>query len=526
MKVLISDPLAPECAAILSDAGFEVIERPGLSPEALVEAIADCDALVIRSGTKVTADAIRAAGRLKAIGRAGAGVDNVDLEAATRRGIVVMNTPGGNSVSAAELAMAMMLALARRLPQATARVRAGEWPRKEFIGTELCGKRLGVVGLGRIGCEVARRALAFRMDVVAYDPFVTEERARALEVKLADFDTLVATADVITIHSPRNPDTLGLFNTAAFAAMKDGVLLVNCARGGIVDETALAAALESGKVAGCALDVFDQEPPPPDHPLLGFDQVIATPHVGATTREAQTNVAIQIAHQVVDVLRGRAARNAVNVSTVDPELLEILGPHIQLAEQLGRIVVQLADGTIDRLTLTYRGDMVDHDMAPLTTAALKGILSRAASVPINDVNAAVIAAERGLKIDTVKSRDLEDFANLITIEARAAGGATSVSGTLFGKNQPRIVRLNGFHVDVTPQGNLLVTLNHDRPGVIAHVSSVLASRAVNIADMSCGRDERGGSSLMVISIDGAVGPDLLRAVEDSPVIRRAQHVAL
>jgi D-3-phosphoglycerate dehydrogenase len=526
MKVLVTDPLAPEGVAILRDAGFEVDVRPGLAPEELLTAIAGCDALVVRSGTKVTADVIEAAGRLKVIGRAGAGVDNVDVEAATRCGILVMNTPGGNSVSAAELAMAMMLALARRLPQATTRVRAGDWPRKEFIGTELCGKRLGIIGLGRIGCEVARRALAFGMDVVAYDPFVTEERARALEVKLVGFDILVATSDVITVHSPRNPETMGLINARAFDAMKDGVLLINCARGGIVDEAALTAALESGKVAGCALDVFDQEPPSPDHPLLAFDQVIATPHVGATTREAQANVAIQIAQQVADVLRGGAPRNAINAASVDPELLELLGPHIHLAEQLGRIVVQLADATITHLTLTFRGDMIDHDMTPLTTAALKGILSRALSTPVNDVNAAVIAAERGLKVDTVKSRDLEDFANLITLDARTASGTTSVSGTIFGKNQPRIVRLNGFHVDVTPQGNLLVTLNHDRPGVIAHVSSVLADRGVNIADMTCGRDVPGGSSLLVISIDGVVGPDVLRTIEDSPVIRRAQHVSL
>jgi len=525
MRVLVTDPLAPEGAAILKEAGLDVLERPGLEPDQLRQALADCDALIVRSGTKVTADALADADRLKVIGRAGAGVDNIDLDAATRRGIVVMNTPGGNTVSACELTLAMMLALARRLPQADRRVKAGQWPRKEFLGNELLGKRLGIVGLGRIGTEVARRARAFGMHVAACDPYVTAERAHRLEVKLLELDELLATSDVVTIHTPRSSDTAGLIDAAALGRVKQGVLLINCARGGIVDEAALADALRSGKVAGAALDVFEAEPPA-DSPLLAFDQVIATPHVGATTIEAQTNVAVQIAHQVAAALRGEPPRNAVNAPAVDPELAELLGPYVDLAERLGRLIVQLADAGIDRLSVTYRGEMTDHDVRPMTTAVLKGVLERALTTAVNYVNAPLLAAERNLKVDVVKSTELEDFANLISVDARTAEGALSVAGTLFGRRSPRIVRIDNYHVDAAPTGHLLVTTNHDRPGVIAHVSAVLAERGVNIADMTCGRDWPGGTSTLVISIDSAVSPEVMRAIEDSPLILRARLVSL
>ena len=525
MKVLISDSLAAEGVAILREAGLDVVERPGLPPDELREALRDADALILRSGTQLTADAIAEAEHLKVIGRAGAGVDNIDVAAATRRGIVVMNTPGGNTVAACELTMAMMLALARRLPQATARVKAGEWPRKEFRGVELQGKRLGIIGLGRIGSEVAHRAQAFRMEIVAHDPFVTQERARRLEVKLIGLDELLLTSDIITVHTPANVETERLLDAAAFAKMKDGVLLINCARGSLVEEAALAEALKSGKVAGAALDVFQTEPPG-DSPLLALDQVIATPHLGATTIEAQVNVAIQIAHQVVDALRGDPPRNAVNAPAMDAELLKVIGPYIDMAERLGRLVVQLALGRIAHLTVTYRGEMTEHDVRPLTTALLKGVLERALTTPVNYVNAPVIAAERGLEVDIVRSSELEDFANLITVEARCGECATSVAGTLFGRNAPRVVRVDGYHVDAAPEGHLLITRNHDKPGVIAHVSAVLAERGVNIADMTCGRDRPGGTSLLMINIDGPVDDDTVRAIEASPLIRQAQLVSL
>ncbi|MFW6163046.1 MAG: phosphoglycerate dehydrogenase [Planctomycetota bacterium] len=525
MRVLISDPLAPEGVAILEKAGLEVLQRPGLPPDELRAALRDCDALIVRSGTRVTADLIAEADRLKVIGRAGAGVDNIDVEAATRRGIVVMNTPGGNTVSACELTLAMMLALARRLPQANARVKAGQWPRKEFRGIELRGKRLGIIGLGRIGSEVARRAQAFGMDVVGCDPYVTEERARRLEVRLLPLDELLRTADIITVHTPGSDDTRKLLDAEAFATMKDGVLLVNCARGSIVDEAALAEALRSGKVAGAGLDVFETEPPA-GSPLLAFDQAIATPHVGATTVEAQANVAIQMAGQVVDALRGQPPRNALNAPAVDPDLLELLGPYIDLAERLGRLIVQLTLGRMERLTITYRGEMTEHDLRPLTTALLKGVLEPALTTPVNYVNAPVIAAERGLEVDVVRSSELEDFANLIAVESRIDQCATSIAGTLFGRSTPRIVRVDGYHVDAAPHGHLLITRNHDEPGVIAHVSSVLAERGVNVADMTCGRDYPGGTSLLVISIDSAVDEATVRAIEASPLILRAQLVSL
>jgi len=524
-RILISDPLDAEGVQILRDAGFDVVEQAGLSPDALREALAGCHGLVIRSGTQVTAEALEGAEALQVIGRAGAGVDNVDVQAATRRGIVVMNTPGGNAVSACELTLAMMLALARRVPQACARVKAGEWPHKEFKGTELHGKCLGIVGLGRIGSEVARRALAFGMQVVACDPFVTEERARRLEVRLVELPELFATSDFITLHSPKTRDTDRLINADTLATMKDGVFLINCARGGIVDEAALADALRSGKVGGAALDVFATEPPG-DSPLLAFDSVIATPHLGATTREAQTKVAVQIAQQVADYLAGGPPRNALNTPAVEPELLEVLGPYIELAERLGRCVVQLADGRVERLRVTYRGEMNEHDVAPLTTALLKGALEPALETPVNYVNAPVLAAERGLVVDAVQSSDTADFANLIVVEAVTKHGTRSVSGSLFGRRQLRIVRIDDHHVDVTPSGHFLITHHFDRPGVIAHVSGLLAELNVNIGGMTCGRDEPGGNALLVISTDEPVGADLVAAVEESPQVQRAQVISL
>lgn len=524
MKVIVSDQLSPEGTAILRAAGHEVVELAGHPPEELRDALSDADALVVRSATKVTAPLLAWAEHLKVIGRAGAGVDNIDLDAATRRGIVVMNTPGGNTVAACELAMAMMLALARRLPQLSASVKAGEWPKKGAIGTELRGKCLGIVGLGRIGSEVARRALAFGMELIAYDPFVSAERARALEVTLVPLDELLSRSDVITLHAPHERDTDRLLDTSAFAKMKKGVLLVNCARGGLVDEAALAEALRTGKVAGAALDVFDHEPPT-GSPLLAFEQVIATPHVGATTREAQAAVAAQIAQQIVAFLRGEPPRNAVNVPCLEPELLEVLGPYIDLAERLGSLVVQLAEGGIGRLTVTYRGEINQQDLRPLTNALLVGVL-RPAVRNVNYVSAPAIAEERGLKVDVIKSAAMEDFANLIAVEARVGQRTVSAAGSLLARNTPRIVRVDKFRVDAAPEGHLLVTRNHDRPGVIAHVSNVLAQRGINIADMTCGRDFPGGTSLLVISIDCPVTPEIVREIEASPLILRAQLVSL
>ncbi|MBM4040426.1 MAG: phosphoglycerate dehydrogenase [Planctomycetes bacterium] len=525
MKIVVSDPLSPEGLSILREAGHEVVELAGAPPEQVRAALADADALLVRSATKVTAELLAGAERLRVIGRAGAGVDNVDLAAATRRGIVVMNTPGANTIAACELTMAMMLALARRLPQLSGRVKAGEWPKKGAMGTELQGKQLGIIGLGRIGSEVARRALAFGMEVAAYDPFVSAERAQALEVRLTTLDDLLATSDVLTIHAPQAPETKRLLGTAAFAKMKKGVLLINCARGSLIDEAALADALRSGQVAGAALDVFEKEPPLPDCPLLAFDQVIATPHVGATTAEAQATVAIEIARQVAAYLKGEPPRNAVNAPCIEPELLEVLGPYIDLSERLGSLLVQLAEGGISRLTITYRGEINQHDLRPLTAALLKGLLQRAIPT-VNHVNAPVIAAERGLKVDVTKSAAVEDFANLIAADARVGQRTLAVAGSMLARHTPRIVRVDNYRVDAAPEGHLLVTRNHDRPGVIAHVSAVLARRGINIADMTCGRDHPGGTSMLVISIDSPVTPEIVREIEASPLILRAQLVSL
>lgn len=525
-KVLIADKLSEEGIRLLQnkeDIAADV--RTGLSPEELEQAIGEYDAIIVRSKTQVTKAVIEQATRLKVIARAGVGVDNVDVEAATKKGIMVMNTPQGNTMSTCELTMAMLLALSRDVCRTVAKLKGGSWDKKAYEGAELVGKTLGVVGLGRIGGEVAKRALSFGLRVVCYDPFASEDVARRLEVKLVSFDDLLRESDYITFHTPLTEETRHMVSYPEFQAMKPGVRIINCARGGLINEKALYQAVKEGKVAGCALDVFEEEPPK-DRALIELDQVICTPHVGAQTEEAQRNVAVQVAEQVIDALDGKMVRNTLNIPQIDPEIFEQLGPYILLAEKLGRFLVHFVDGRIERVRVIYRGEMNDHNVSPITTGLQKGLLEPILQETVNYVSAPLIAKERGLNVTEVRSGELEDFANLITVHAQTVAGDTSVSGTLFSRKQPRIVRIDEFHVDIVPDGHLLVCRNQDKPGVIAHVSTILAERAVNIANMTVGRDEPGGTAVTVLNVDTVLDDEVVDQIEASPIILDAKQVAL
>ncbi len=523
MKVLITDSLSEQGKRILAAAGHEVIDRKGISGQELYDAIAGCEALIVRSGTKVTAGVIQAGKKLVVIGRAGVGVDNVDVDAATRQGVIVMNTPEGNTISTAELSMAMILALSRKIPQAQMSLVKGEWDRKTYQGAELCGKTLGIVGLGRIGRAVARRAAAFGMKIVGYDPFIVGNAG--LDIEMADLDRLIRTADYITVHTPLNDETRGMIGTAEIAKMKPGVRLINCARGGIIDEAALALALQSGKVAGCALDVYSAEPPK-NNPLIGMKNVVCTPHLGALTDEAQQNVAEEIAHQVVEVFEGKPARNAVNMPMMEPDALQKILPYAQLAEKLGRALVQLWDKPTQEVRVTYRGEFAENPLQFVTASLLKGMLSMLMEGPVNAVNAPLIARERGVRVSEATSAQSQDYANVITVEVLDSGSSFSISGAFFGIKDPRIVRINNYHVDVVPDGYIIVCTNKDEPGVISYVSTVLAKHAANIANMTVGRDVRGGTAVTVINIDNPVSDDVIAAIRSSPIIFDAKLIRL
>ncbi|QJA05403.1 phosphoglycerate dehydrogenase [Thermosulfurimonas marina] len=526
MKVLVTDPLLPEGLEILKKAGLEVEERVGLSPEELKEAIREADGIIIRSGTKLTAEIIEAAERLKVIARAGTGLDNVDLEAASRRGIVVMNCPGGNTNSAAEHTLALMFAMARNVPQAMASLKAGRWERKKFLGRELMGKTLGIIGLGRIGSVVAERAQGLKMKVIAYDPYVTPERASEMGVELVSLDELYARSDIITVHVPLMKETYHLLNAESFAKMKDGVLVINCARGGIVDERALYEAMKSGKVAGAALDVFEKEPPDPDHPLFSLENFVCTPHLGASTLEAQKNVAVAAASQVVDFLVHGVVRNAVNMPSVSAEALKVLKPYLVLAEKLGAMQAQLAEGPITEVSIVYQGEVSRLDTAPLTMALLKGLLSRALREDVNYVNALYRARERGIKILESKTETAEDFLNLIGVTVKFKGGENYLAGTIFGKMEPRIVRINDFQLDALPQGHMLYIHNDDRPGVIGLIGVTLGEAGLNISRMHVGQEPEKRRNVILLSVDQAPSEEVLSALRNLPHVHSVKALEL
>jgi D-3-phosphoglycerate dehydrogenase len=525
-RVLVSDDLSPEAVRILRSAGLEVDVKVGLAPEALEKIVGDYDALAVRSATKVTAKLIDRATRLKVVGRAGVGVDNVDLAAATRRGIVVMNTPGGSSVTVAELALAMMLSLSRHVAAATASVKAGRWEKKRFQGRELAGKTLGVVGVGNIGSVLVDRALALKLRVVAADPFLSPEAAAKLGAQLVDLDTLWREADVVSLHVPLTDQTRHLVNAATIAKMKPGALLVNCARGGIVDERAVAEAVASGRLGGAALDVFEKEPPPADHPLLAVDDVVLTPHIGASTEEAQSAVAVAVAEQLVAYLVHGVVKNAVNVVGLPREVLEQLSPYLPLAEKLGSLAAQLAPEGPTEVVVEVAGELASVPLRPVAARALAGMLRHFLDTPVNDVSAPAIAKERGIVLREIRSAEPHDYVSLVTVAVRGAAGQAEVAGTVYGRRDARVVRVNAFRVEAAPEGHVVLCENEDEPGVVGNLGTVLGRAGVNIARISLSRLEDRSGAFAFLNVDSAPGAATLEEVRRLPHVRSVRAMVL
>ena len=514
MKILVSDPLSEEGLKILKEVKeFEVDVKTDLKPDALKEIIKEYDALIVRSATKVTKDIINVASRLKVIGRAGVGLDNVDLEAATQKGIIVMNTPAGNTTSTAEHTFSMILALSRNIPQANASMKKGEWKRSKFMGVELYGKVLGIVGFGRIGSEVAKKALSFGMKILAFDPFLSREVAQSMGVEIVELKELLAHSDYITVHTPLTEETKHMISTAEFGLMKKGVRIINCARGGIIDEGALAVAIKEGKVVGAAMDVFEQEPLPADSELLKLDNVITTPHLGASTEEAQVNVAIEVAQIVRDALLGRGIRNAANYPCLEAEVCKIIEPYINLAEKLGIFSSQLVEGRLSQLNIKYSGEITKNDLTPLTLALVKGVLTPILQETVNFVNAVTLAKERGIKINEGKSSQEEEFVNLIQVELVTDKETRRVSGTLASNKQPRVVKIDEYYVELSPEGEMVFINNWDKPGIIGNLGTVMGEHNINIAAMTFGRDTPGGKAISVLNVDSPVPTAVLDKIK-------------
>ena len=515
MKVLISDNLSPVGVEILKKAGLEVDARSKTAQEEIEKIIGEYDALIIRSATKVTAVLLEKATKLKVVGRAGSGLDNVDIPAATKKGVVVMNTPGGNTVTTAEHTVGMIFASARMIPQAYASLKAGKWEKKKFEGVELYDKTLGIIGLGAIGGVVANRAIGLGMKVLAYDPFISIEKAASLGIELADLPAIYRRSDFITIHTPKTKETANLINRNTIAQMKDSVRIINCARGGIVNEQDLYDALKSGKVAAAAFDVFEKEPPE-SHPLLTLDNFIATPHLGASTLEAQENVAVAVAEQVVDYLVAGTVRNAVNVPSVPADQLPTLSPYINLAERMGLFVGQLTEGGLTQVTVEYSGEVANLKQEPITLAALKGLLTPTLQENVNYVNAPLIAKDRGIDVKVSKSTGTAEYTSLVTLRIRAGGRDLSASGTLNSRKEPRIIQVDNFPMETVPDGAMLVLMNNDKPGVIGGIGMILGQNGVNIARMQFGRETQGGLAMSVVSVDNVVSDDLMAKIKKLP----------
>lgn len=527
-KVLISDAMSEKAEAILKEAkDIEVDVITGMTPEELKAKIGEYHGLAVRSSTKATKEILDAATNLKVIGRAGTGVDNIDTEYATQKGVIIMNTPGGNTVTTAEHAVSMIMSLARNIPQATASTKAGKWEKKKFQGTELTGKTLGILGVGQIGSVVANRCQGLHMKVISFDPFIAKDAAEKLGITLVDStDELYAQSDIISIHVPLTPDTKDIINKDAFSKMKKGVKLINCARGGIVNEADLAQAIKDGIVSGAALDVFETEPVEADNELLKLDEVIVTPHLGASTHEAQEIVAVAVAEQIRDYLVDDTIRNALNAPCVPADLVAKLGPYITLAEKIGSVLGQTLDGAPSEVEVEYNGDVTEYDVAPITIACVQGLLSPLMDSPLNAVNAPVIAKERGIKITESKTARTTEFASSITLTIKTDKGSHVIEGALFGKTMPRIVKLNEYILDAEPEGNLLLLQNDDKAGVIGKVGTILADKGVNIGRLHLGRTDKGGKALSLWNVDAVLSDDVLKAVSDSENIISAKLIKL
>lgn len=531
-KVLVSDPIAEAGIALLRQIpNTQVDVKLGLKPDELKAIIGDYDALAVRSETKVTAEILAEAKKLQIIGRAGVGVDNIDVATATQKGIVVVNSPEGNTLAAAELAVALLLALARKIPQADASLHSGKWERKKFVGTEIYGKTVGVVGLGKIGRSVAQRMKAFETVVIAYDPFATEESARRIGVELVSLDEIYRRSDFITLHVPLNNETRGMISAEQLATMKDGVRIINCARGGIIDEQALADAVKSGKVGGAAIDVFAQEPVDPANPLLALPENVVTPHLGASTEEAQVNVAIDISEQIADVLQGRPARSAVNLPAVSADEMVRVAPYLVLASKLGSLHTQLARTTsgegraINSVEITFGGDFSGVPTESITRAVLQGLMTPILEDPVNLVNAPVLAEARGIKVTESFSKSGGELSILLTVRAHFPGGDRTLTGTVYGQ-ELRIVTIDGYRVNIRPFGHMIVTQHTDAPGIVGKVGSLLGDNRINIAGMHVGRETAGGRAVMVLLTDESLSPTLVEQIRTIQGMEAALFVTL
>jgi len=503
-KVLITDPVDDACVDVIKEEGFTVEKKTGLDEDQIIEIIGDYHVLIVRSGTQVTQKIIDRADNLKIIGRAGTGVDNIDIDAATRRGIIVMNTPGGNTVSTAEHAISMLMAMARNIPQACASLRKGEWDRKIYRGVELYGKTIGIVGLGKVGKEVATRLQGFDMKVIGYDPLVSDDAISKLNIEAVSIEEILRRSDYITLHTPLTDNTRGLLNSETLQQCKRGVRIINCARGGIVDEGALLDSLNSGQVGGAALDVFEHEPPPADYELLQHPKVVVTPHLGASTVEAQEKVAIQIAHQIADALKERSLVGAVNASAAQFSIREDHKPYLLLAERMGRIVGQLVEGKLKSITFATGGNGLHSSFDILKSAMLRGVLSPRLDYPVNDVNAPYFARELGIGLSDRKDDATGNYSQLITVEYETEKEKRKIMGTVFGAHAIRIVQMDDYRVEIEPSGYMLFYWNIDRPGMLASVGSVLANAGINIAGLSLGRKAIGSEALTIIDLDNEV----------------------
>lgn len=522
-RVLVTEAL-DEAGLDLLQSSCQVDLRLGLSSEALLQAIADYDGVVVRSATELTAQVLAAGARLAVVGRAGTGVDNIDLEAATRRGIVVVNAPTSNTVAVAEHTLALMLCLARHIPQANASVHAGRWEKKGLMGTELRDKVLGLLGLGHVGTAVAQRARGLEMRVIAHDPFVSPTRAAQLNVELVDFDSLLSQADYLSLHVPLNETTRDIIGSRELGTLKRGAYLINCARGGLIAEEALVEALRENRIAGAALDVFDDEP----HispALCQCPNLILTPHLGASTQEAQSGAAYQIARQVIDVLEGRSPRYPVNVTAISSEEMAFLRPHLDLAGRLAKLYAQLAGNNLTRLEMAYAGDVTQHDTELLTAAALAGLLSEVGEGPVNLINALLVARERGLAVSELRTSETQSFSSLMTLRAQTTAGERLLSGTLM-RGQPHLVRIDDYWLDFALRGFLLLTEHTEQPGVIGQMGTLLGELGVNISFVQVGREQRGGRGLMVLGLDEPIGAAELARVMTLPSILSARAINL
>jgi D-3-phosphoglycerate dehydrogenase len=527
MKVLVSDIFSTEGLAIFEKAaGIELDYRPGIPPRELREAVTDAEALVVRSGTQVTGEILEAAKNLRVIGRAGIGIENMDLEAANRKGVVVMNTPFGSTTTAAEHTIAMLLALSRQIPEAHRAIKEGRWEKDRFLGVEISGKTLGIIGSGKIGQLVVERALGLKMRVVVYDPYLADEMIRKIGAEAVDFDELLDKADFISLHVPLTPETAGILGEEALARVKPGCRIVNCAAGGLIDEEALARAIADGRVAGAALDAFSQEPPADSNPLLAFDQVVCTPHLRASTVDAQVNVTVQVARQIVDFLQKGIVANAINMPSISADLLAKIRPYVDLAERLGTFHTLRGFRGMQSVIVEYVGSVTDYPTRPLTFALLKGLLAPILGPAVNYVNAPHLARERGIKIIERSCVTSDEFSNVIHLTVTGDEGESSVSGALFGEKDCRIVRVDGHHVEAEPYGHILVLHNEDRPGVIGFIGQVLGQAGINIAMMNLSRQKINGRAISLLTVDSKIPEPVLEQLRTYPHIISAVQVTL